>query len=76
MRRVCHFERSEKSAFPTRPANSRFLVAPLLGMTNFDSLLHYGRILARCLIFFAVNYSILFSVEGAVLGVDLCGGER
>jgi hypothetical protein len=30
---TCHFERSEKSAFFRQPANSRFLVATLLGMT-------------------------------------------
>jgi len=32
---LCHFERSEKPAFPALPANSRFLVAALFGMTSF-----------------------------------------
>jgi hypothetical protein len=34
-RECCHFERSEKPAFLLLPANSRFLVAALLGMTNY-----------------------------------------
>jgi len=34
-----HFERSEESVFALLPADSRFLVAALLGMTSFNDCL-------------------------------------